>query len=100
MPSQGAQWLSGRVLVSIPRGRGLEPHRRHCVVSLSKNSNHSLVLVQPRTTRPFITEILLMGRKESKQTNKTYAISVNIQSRATIGPPAKCHSDNVLLAGR
>ena len=32
----GAQWLSGRVLDSRPKGRGFEPHRRHCVVSLSK----------------------------------------------------------------
>ena len=30
----------------------------------------SLVLVQPRKTRPCLTERLLMGRKESKQTNK------------------------------
>ena len=45
-------------------------HRRHCVVSLSKNINPSLVLVQPRKTRPFITVRLLMGRKESNQTNK------------------------------
>ena len=29
----------------------------------------SLVLVQPRKTRPYITERLLMGRKESNQTN-------------------------------
>ena len=67
----GAQWLSGRVLDSRPKGRGFEPHRRHCVVSLSKNINPSLVLVQPRKTRPFITKRLLMGRKESNQTNKT-----------------------------
>ena len=60
---QGAQWLSGRVLDSRPRGSGFEPHRRHWVVSLSKNINPSLVLVQPRKTRPFITERLLMGRK-------------------------------------
>ena len=46
------------------------PHRRHCVVSLSKNINPSLELVQPRKARPFITERLLMGRKESNQTNK------------------------------
>ena len=59
-----AQWLSGRVLDSRPRGCGFEPHRRHYVVSLSKNINPSLVLVQPRKTRPFITERLLMGRKE------------------------------------
>ena len=38
------------------------------VVSLSKNINPSLVLVQPRKTRPFINEILLIGRKESNQT--------------------------------
>ena len=64
----GAQWLSGRVLDSRLKGRGFKPHR---VVSLSKNINLSLVLVQPRKTRPFITERLLMGRKESNQTNKT-----------------------------
>ena len=69
--SQGAQWLSGSVFDSRPKGRGFEPHRRHCVVSLSKNINPSLVLVKPRKTRPFITERLLMGRKESNQTNQT-----------------------------
>ena len=58
------------MLDSRPRGRGLEPHRHHCVVSLSKNINPSLVLVQPKKTRPFITERLLMGRKESNQANK------------------------------
>ena len=67
---QGAQWLSGRVLDSRPKGCGFEPHWRHFVVSLSKNINPSLVLVQPRKTRPYITERLLMGRKESNQTNK------------------------------
>ena len=36
MNLEGAQWLSGRVLDSRPKGRGFEPHRRHCVVSLSK----------------------------------------------------------------
>ena len=70
VPTEGAQWLSGRVLDSRPKGRGFEPHRRHCVVSLSNIINRSLVLVQPRKTHPFITERLLMGRKESNQTNK------------------------------
>ena len=69
--TKGGQWLSGRVLDWRPRGRGLEPHQRHCVVSLSKNINPSLVLVQPRKTYPFITERLLMGCKESKQTKHT-----------------------------
>ena len=59
--------LNGRVLDSRPRGRGFEPHRLHYIVSLSKKINPSLVLVQPRKTRPFITERLLMGCKQSNQ---------------------------------
>ena len=61
-------WLRDRVLYLIPRGRGFEPHRRHCAVSMSKIINPSLVLDQPRKTRSFLTEGLLMGRKESNQT--------------------------------
>ena len=72
----GVQWLSGKVLDLRLRGCGFEPHRCHCVVSLSKNINPSLVLVQPRKTRPFITERLLMGRKES---NKTKQIKVTME---------------------
>ena len=78
---KGAQWLSGRVLDSRPKGRGFEPHQRHCVVSLSKNINPSLVLVQPRKTRPFITERLLMGRKESNPMNKCmskYLVEIHV----------------------
>ena len=37
---------------------------------LARHINPNLVLVQPRKTRPFITERLLMGCKESNQTNK------------------------------
>ena len=71
MPPLGAQWLSGRVLDSRPRGRGFELQQRHCVVSLRKNINPSLVLVQPRKTRPFITERLLTARKDQiKQTKQ------------------------------
>ena len=79
----GAQWLSGRVLDLRPKGRGLEPHRRHCVVSLSKYIKSSLVLVQPRKTRPFITERLLMGRKESNQTNKQTKIKIDAENSNT-----------------
>ena len=79
------QWLSGRVLDLRPRGRGgLEHHRRHCVVSLSKNINPSLVLVQPRKTRPFITERLLMGRKESNQTNKSMSNQLTLVNIPTL----------------
>ena len=59
----GAQWLNSRVLDSRLRGRGFKSQPCHCVVSLSKNIDPSIVLVQPRNTRPFITERLLMGRK-------------------------------------
>ena len=64
---RGAQWLSGRVFDPRLRGQGFESHRRHCVVSFTKSINPSLVLVQPMKTRPFITERMLMGRKESNQ---------------------------------
>ena len=30
--SVGAQWISGRVLYSRPRGSGFEPYLHHCVV--------------------------------------------------------------------
>ena len=36
--TSGAQWLSGRVLDSRPRGRGFEPHRPHCVVVLEQDT--------------------------------------------------------------
>ena len=68
--------LSGRVLDSKPRGSGFKPHRPHCVVSLSKNINSSLVLVQPKKTCPFITERLLMGRQKSNQTNRLFCTFV------------------------
>ena len=61
---------SGRVLET-------EPHRRHCVVSLSTNINPSLEVVQPRKTGPFITERLMMGHKESNQTNQAMVEAFN-----------------------
>ena len=39
--------------------------------SLSKTHYPSLELVQPRKTRPCLTERLLMGHKESNQTKQT-----------------------------
>ena len=55
---------------SRQKDRGFEPHWHHCIVSLSKNINPSLLLVQPRKTCPFITERLLMGHKN--QIKQTY----------------------------
>ena len=71
--------LSGKVLDSRPRGHGFEPQRRYCVVSLTKTYNPSVVLVQSRKTRPYITERFVMGRKESNQTNKYTAFTRRIE---------------------
>ena len=69
-PNSGAQWLSGRVLYSRPKGRGFEPRRRHCVVVLEpRHIYHRLVLLQHWKTRPCLTERLLTGRKEANKTN-------------------------------
>ena len=43
----------------------------------------SLVLVQPRKARPCLTERLLMGRKESNQTNKNELKFYNLEARCT-----------------
>ena len=69
--------------------KGWSTHRRHCIVSLSKNINPSLVLVQPRKTHPFITERLLMGRKESDQTNKqsSHIEYINLVSKSSVLAP-------------
>ena len=69
---------SGRVLDSRPKGRGFEQNQRHCVVSLSKNINSSLVLVQPMKSRPFITERLLMDVKNQIKQNKSTQMSTKI----------------------
>ena len=78
--------VTTRVLASRPRGSGFEPGRRYCVVSLSKNINPSLVLVQPRKTRPFINERLLMGRKELNLNNymllAVYKVQIQSPHRA------------------
>ena len=34
----GAQWLSGRVLDSRPKGREFQPHPRHCVVDVEQDT--------------------------------------------------------------
>ena len=49
-------------------GHRFKPRLRPCIMSLSKNINPSLELVQPRKIHPFITERLLMGCKELNQT--------------------------------
>ena len=36
--TQGAQWLSGRVLDSRPKGCGFKPRRHHCIVALEQDT--------------------------------------------------------------
>ena len=66
---------SGSVVECLTRDRGAAGSSLTGVTALCPWARYmyidpSLVLVQPRKTRPFITERLLMGRKELNQTNK------------------------------
>ena len=64
------QWLIGRVLDKRPRGlTGIT-----ALWSLSKTPYPSLVLVQPRKTRPCLTERLLMGLKVPKSPMLAYRV--------------------------
>ena len=56
--------------VHVPASLCCGPQARHIYPSL--------VLVQPRKTRPCLTERLLMGRKESNQTNKQKHVPVHV----------------------
>ena len=63
----GAHWLSGKVLESRPKGPRFKPHRRHCVVSLSKTH---LILLSTGSTQEdlsIMTEKKLTGTLRIKQ---------------------------------
>ena len=75
---EGAQWLSGErsglVVECLTRDRGAAGSNLTGVTALCPSARHinpSLVLVQPRKTRSYITERLLMERKESNQAKST-----------------------------
>ena len=64
---------SGSAVECLTRDRGAASWSLTGIPALSPRARHinpSLVLVQPRKNRPYITEILLIGRKEQNQTNK------------------------------
>ena len=67
-PLLGAQWLSAWRETEGSRVRA-SPAWPHCG-PWARHIYPSLVLVQPRKTRPCLTETILMERKESNQTNK------------------------------
>ena len=60
--------IGSAVVECLTRDRGAVVSNHTGVTVLCPNP--SLVLIQPRKTRPFITERLFMGRKQSNQTNK------------------------------
>ena len=61
-----------QVLVFLrPKGAGSSLNSLTALCPSARHINPSLVLVQPRKTRPYITERLLMEHKESNQT-KTF----------------------------
>ena len=65
--------MSGSVVECLTRDRGDACSSLTGVTALCPWANYinpSLVLVQPRKTRSYITERVLMGRKESQQTNR------------------------------
>ena len=71
---------SGSVVECLTRVRGALGSSLTGVTVLcpcARHINPSLVLVQPRKTHPFIIERLLMGRKESNQTNKQFNKNTN-----------------------
>ena len=70
------------------KANGFEPHWRHCIVSLSKTLYPLLLLVYLRKPHLNLTEKCLLGRKESKQTNKIKL------SRGTGGPSQRQASDH------
>ena len=64
---------SGSVVECLTRDRGAAGSSLTGVTALcplARHINPSLIMFQPRKTRPYITERLLMGRKGSNQTNK------------------------------
>ena len=74
--SQNIQASVGSSVVEcLTRDRGAAGSSLTCVTALW---SLSLELVQPWKTRPCLTDILLTGRKESNQTNKTFKQNYNL----------------------
>ena len=86
---------SGSVVECLTRDRGAGGSSLTGVTALcpwARHINPSLVLVQPRRTRPFITERLLMGRKKSNQTNKNRFLSTFYEAKCGL----LCHVNCLL----
>ena len=71
--------LSGSVVECLTGDRGAADLSLTGVAALCHLARHiypSLVLVQPRKTRPYINERLLMGHKESNETNNLILVEI------------------------
>ena len=75
----GAQWLSGRVLDSRPKGWGLSLSSVTALCPWARHINPCLALVQPRNSRPDITERLLTWSWDVKNQIKQQAFSLIFQ---------------------
>ena len=75
-PFLGVQWYSAWLETEGPRVRASPVSCPWAILI-----DPSLVLVQPRKTCPYITErlLMLMGRKESNQTNNPFLVDSSIQ---------------------
>ena len=68
---------SGSVVECLTRGRGIVGSRASLRCGpWARHIYPSLVLVQPKKTHPCLTERLLMGCKESNQTNKQIKLGI------------------------
>ena len=80
--SEASLELSGSVVECLTRDRGATGSSLTGVIALcpcTRHINPSLVLLKPRKTRPYITERLLMGRKESnKQIKQNIEESISL----------------------
>ena len=75
--------FGGAVVECLTRDQGAAGSSLTGVTALwssSKTGYPSLLLVQPRKTRPCLTERLLMGCKKSNQTNKQNQVCSNYAS--------------------
>ena len=82
----GCMERSGTVEECLTRDRGAAGSSLTGVTALcpwARHINPSLVLVQPRKTRPCITKRLVMGRKESNQANKIKWVYNNCKHNIT-----------------
>ena len=82
---KGAQWLSGRVLDSRLRGRGLKPQRRHCVVSLSK-AHLSLLRTGSTQEGPSRHNWKIVDWDVKNQTSKKFTVILNFVKKQVSSP--------------